>query len=164
MKVEKLMASGVGVCGLEDDLTKVVAVMREKDCGVVPVVDAENRLVGVITDRDVCFAVGTKKLAAVKAREVIDDKTFTACAPDDEIKSALRKMRKHQLKRLPVVAQSGEIVGILSISDVLLKAGKDKKLKKQVYKTLESIYAPRPIVLKAIDAGESANTGDDRMF
>lgn len=153
MKVEKVMTTDVGFCGLEDDLSKVVETMRHKDCGVVPVVDTENRLAGVITDRDVCLAVGGKKLSAVKAGEIIDGETIS-CAPGDKIKSVLKKMRKHRLKRLPVVGQTGEIVGILSITDVLLKVKKDKNLKKQTYKTLRSIFEPRPIVLREIRAAE----------
>ena len=48
------------------------------------------------------------------------------CASDDKIEDALKKMRKHQLKRLAVVGKSGEIVGVLSVSDVLNFAGKTK--------------------------------------
>lgn len=155
MKVEKVMTRNVGVCGLDDDLSKVVEVMRLKDCGVVPVVDAENRLAGVITDRDICLAVGNKKLSAVRAKEIIGDDAVIACAPDDQIKSALRKMRGHQLKRLPVVGESGEVVGILSITNVLRKVKKDKDLQKQTYKTLESISEPRPIVLREMSVSET---------
>ncbi|HXG82595.1 MAG TPA: CBS domain-containing protein [Pyrinomonadaceae bacterium] len=154
MKVGKIMTTDVGFCGLKDDLSKVVETMRHKDCGVVPVVDAENQLVGVITDRDVCLAVGNKKLSAVKAGEITGNDAVTVCAPDDKIKSALRKMRKYQLKRLPVVGQSGEIVGILSVTDVLREVKKDKSLKKQTYKTLRGIFEPRPILLKEITASE----------
>ncbi len=148
------MTTDVGFCGLKDDLSKVVETMRHKDCGIVPILDAENRLAGVITDRDVCLAVGSKKLSAVKAEDVTNGRAVVVCAPGDKIKSVLRKMRKHQLKRFPVVGQSGEIVGILSITDVLRAVKKDGNLKKQTYKTLRSIFEPRPILLKEIADSE----------
>lgn len=155
MKVEKIMTRDVGVCGLEDSLSKVVEVMRHKDCGVVPVVDAANRLAGIITDRDICLRIGDKKFSAVKAGKIIAGGAVIVCAPGDKIISALKKMREHQLKRLPVVGQSGEIAGILSITDVLRKVKKDKNLRKQTYKTLESIFEPRPIVLKEMTISEA---------
>lgn len=145
------MTSDVGICGLEDDLTKIVGIMRQKDCGVVPVADAENRLAGMITDRDICLAVAARdeKISALKAGEIIGGET-ASCQPYDKIKSVLKKMSEQQLKRLPVVGRNGEIVGILSISDVLRAAKKDKVLKKRVYSTLKSIFEPRPIVLHEI--------------
>ncbi len=146
------MTTEVACCGLEDNLTKVVGVMRQKNCGVVPITDAENRLAGIITDRDICLAVTelpNRKISSVKAKEIIRGEVV-ACAPEDKIETALKKMRKHQLKRLPVVDKDSQIVGILSVTDVLLSAGKDKDLKKQIYSTLEGIFEPRPIVLKEI--------------
>ncbi len=160
MKVKKVMTSDVGVCRLEDDLTKIFDVMRQKDCGVVPVVNGENVLAGIITDRDVCLflAARDKKIAGVKAGEIIGGETI-CCEPDDKIETALKKMRKHQLKRLPVIGKSGEIVGILSVSDVLRKVKKDRNLKKRAYKTLEGIFEPRPIVLHEIGA-QTIETSD----
>ncbi len=155
-----MMTVDVGFCGLEDDLTKVIAVMRHKDCGIVPIINAENHLVGVITDRDICLAVAhDKKISKIKAGEILGDGAVIACAPDDKIKTALMKMRKHQLKRLPVIGQSGEIVGILSIADVLRKVKKDKNLKKRTYKTLEGIFEARPILLKEITDSELIQAG-----
>ncbi len=159
-----MMTVDVGFCGLEDDLTKVIAVMRQKDCGVVPVADAANRLVGVITDRDICLAVAArnKKFSGIKAGEIIDGNAIIVCAPDDKIKSVLKKMRRHQLKRLPVVNQNGEIAGILSVTDVLLAVKKDKTLKKQVYSTLKGIFEPRPIVLHEISRAEMVETNESK--
>ncbi len=152
------MTTDVGVCRLEDNLKNVVEIMRQKDCGVVPVADAGNRIVGMITDRDICLAIGAadKKLSAVKAGEIIGGKVI-ACAPDDKIKTVLKKMRKYQLKRLPVIDKNGEIAGILSITDVLLSVRKDKVLKKQIYSTFKSIAEPRPIVLLEIAVSVDAD-------
>lgn len=158
MKVKEIMTTDVGICLLDDDLIRVVEIMRQKDCGVVPVVDAENRIVGILTDRDVCLAVAAlnKKLSAVKVQEIIGGK-FVACSPDDKIETVLKKMRKSQIKRLPVVDRKGEIAGILSITDVLLSVRKDKAVKKQIYSTLKGIVKPQPIVLREIIAAVEAD-------
>ena len=61
MKVEKVMTTGIGCCHPEDNLIEAAEIMRQKDCGVVPVINEENKIVGMITDRDICLAVGDKR-------------------------------------------------------------------------------------------------------
>lgn len=160
MKVKKIMTTDVGCCRLEDNLMKVGGVMRQKNCGVVPITDAENRLAGIITDRDICLAVAdlpNRKISSVKAKEIVRGETII-CAPEDKVEIALKKMRKHQLKRLPVVDKDNQVAGILSITDVLLSAGKDKALKKQIYSTFKGIFESRPIVLQEIAVSEALGT------
>lgn len=156
MKVKKIMTTDVGFCALDDSLLKAVEIMRQKNCGVVPAVDTENRLAGIITDRDICLAAAdapNRKISAIKAEEIIGGEVIS-CEPEDKIEAALKKMRKHQIKRLAVVDKDNQIVGILSITDVLRSAGKDKALKKLLFRTLSSIFEPRPIVLEEITAAE----------
>jgi CBS domain-containing protein len=130
MKVQDIMTADVEACGPESDLAEAAAIMWRKDCGSVPVVDAERRIVGMITDRDICMAVSTRnKLATeLKVGEVISGRVY-ACAPDDAIRDALETMQSSQLRRLPVVDADGSLRGILSINDVVLHArrGKGKK-------------------------------------
>lgn len=151
MKVEKIMKLDIGCCRPNDDLMKAAEIMRQKDCGVVPVIDEENKIVGMITDRDVCFAAlnNSGKISQISVSDLGGAKIVT-CTANDKVEDALKKMRKYQLKRLPVVGKNGELVGILSVSDVLLNARKDKKLKKKIYSTLEAIFQPRPIVLEEV--------------
>ncbi len=58
------------------------------------------------------------------------------------------------MKRLAAISAGGELVGTLSVTDILLAAGKDKKLQKKVYATLKAIFKPSPIVLREVSAGE----------
>jgi CBS domain-containing protein len=162
MKVKDLMKIDVGFCSTEDNLKKAAEVMRYRDCGVVPVVDAEHRVVGMLTDRDICLAVAARnrKASDVKTGELINGKAIV-CSPDDKLEDALKKMRKHQVKRLAAVGGSGELAGILSVSDILLAVGKDKDLKKKIYAALKAIYKPRPIVLREIGKSESLAADDD---
>ncbi len=151
MKVEKIMTLDIGCCRPNDYLVQAVEIMRQKDCGVVPVIDEDNKIVGMITDRDICFAALTnnKKISQIAVSELSGAKIIT-CAAHDKVEDVLKKMRKHQLKRLPVIGKNGELIGVLSVSDVLLNARKDKKLKKKIYSTLEAIFQPRPIVLEEV--------------
>lgn len=151
MKVKKLMKQDVGSCGLTDDLTKAVEVMRFKDCGAIPVVNAEKKLVGIITDRDICLAVAEldKKPSEIKVEEVVKKRIFT-CSANDDLKTALKKMKRVKVKRLPVVDKKREIIGILSITDFLTSLKKDKSFRKKIYSTLKAIGKPKPIILREI--------------
>ena len=153
MKVKDVMKTDVGFCSTEDNLKKTAEIMRHRDCGAVPIVDEENRVVGMLTDRDICLAVAARnrKASDVKNKELMSGSVIV-CSAEDKIEDALRKMRKHQIKRLAAVGAGGELVGILSVSDVLLSIRKDKKLKKKIYLTLKKISEPRRIVLREISA------------
>jgi CBS domain-containing protein len=130
MKVQDIMTSDVETCGPESDLAAAAAIMWRRDCGAVPIVDAERRIVGMITDRDICMAVCTRhKLATeMKVGEVMSGKVY-ACAPDDNIRDAMETMQSSQLRRLPVVDADGTLRGILSINDVVLHSGRGRSKK-----------------------------------
>jgi CBS domain-containing protein len=148
MKVKDVMKTDVAFCSTEDNLKKTAEMMRYRDCGAVPIVNEEKRVVGMVTDRDICLAVAARnrKASDVKTKELMSG--VIVCSAEDKLEDALKKMRKNQIKRLVAVGENGELVGILSVSDILLSAGKDKHLKKKVYATIEKISKPRPIVLR----------------
>ena len=148
MKVRKIMTADVETCSPEDDLAKVVEIMWRRDCGVVPITDDEEKVAGIITDRDIAIASASKNrvLSKIKVADLIGEKIIV-CNADDKSEDALKKMRKYKIKRLPVLDETEKLVGILSISDVLLK---DKKSKKTALKVLQNLAKPRPIILTAI--------------
>lgn len=152
MKVQDVMTAEVGFCQTEDSLAQAANIMWAKDCGAVPVVDVENRVAGIITDRDICIAVATRERRASEI-SVADfcREGIIVCAPNDKLRDALKKMAKNQIKRLPVVSQSGELVGIISVTDILLTTDEDKKLRKTAVSALTEIGRPRPILLTEIE-------------
>ena len=156
MRVKDVMKTDVGFCSTEDNLKKTAEMMRYRDCGVIPIVDEERRVVGMLTDRDICLAVAARnrKASDVKNKELMSGSVIV-CSAEDKLEDALKKMRKHQIKRLAAVGESGELVGILSVADILLSVRKDKHLKKKVYATLDTIAKPRPIVLREIPAKDN---------
>ena len=156
MKVKKLMTAEVEFCHLEDDLAKAVEIMWRRDCGVVPVIDGDMRVVGMITDRDISIAAGSRnqKPSEINIAEVVANGNLVTCSADEAAEDALKKMRRKQIKRIPVVSQNGDLIGILSITDILLK---DRKLKKKVFAALKAIAKPRPIVLDEITEPAAEN-------
>lgn len=152
MKVKKIMTAEAGFCFSEESLSRAVEIMWQRDCGAVPVVDLEMKVVGMITDRDIAIAASfrNRKTSEISIGEVIGKRVFT-CKETEETEDVLKKIRRARVKRIPVTNENGALVGIVSIADLILKA---PKLKKKTYSALKSIVKPRPIVLKQIAAEE----------
>jgi CBS domain-containing protein len=120
MTVKELMKTTVATCAPDGDLGSVVDIMRKHDCGFLPVVDSHGIVTGVVTDRDVCMAGGTRHrpLARVSVKETMSHPVF-ACNADENVKALLATMAKHRVRRLPVLNKSGHLEGVLSIDDVV---------------------------------------------
>jgi len=127
--------------------------MWERDCGCVPVVEAENgtaRLVGMITDRDVCMAAYTqgRLLSEIEVRSAMAT-SVRSCRPTDSLHSALKTMEKNQFHRLPVIDEHGRLVGILSLADAAREAAREhaREAKEmtdgRIGEVLEAISVPR---------------------
>jgi CBS-domain-containing membrane protein len=97
--------------------------MWNRNCGILPVVNNESKVIGVITDRDICIALGTRNRLAgeITVNEVFTRRLF-ACKPEDDIRMALATMAQERVRRLPVVDDEGKLFGILSMDDVVLHA------------------------------------------
>jgi CBS domain-containing protein len=123
MKVRQVMTPNVEACTRASDLAAAAMIMWRDDCGVVPVVDDDQRVVGVVTDRDICMAAATRHLRPeeLSAGEVVSGEVFTV-GPDDDVKRALEMMRERKVRRLPVVDSAGRLEGMLSINDLILHA------------------------------------------
>lgn len=150
MKVSELMKREVFTCHTDDTLNTAARVMWEKDCGCVPVIDDENRVMGMLTDRDICMAAYFEgaRLEDLKASSAMS-KTVFACKPDQMIADAERIMRINQVRRLPVVDDGNHLLGILSLNDIAGEAGFEESQKKkevtfaEVGKTLEGVCKHR---------------------
>ena len=123
MKVKDVMTTDVKHCGLETNLAAAAKIMWEGDCGAVPVTDANGRVVGVITDRDICIAAATRPRTEgeIPVQDVISRKLYT-CGPGDDVRTALETMKSRKIRRLPVVEQGGRLAGIVSIHDIAVQS------------------------------------------
>jgi CBS-domain-containing membrane protein len=89
------------------------------DCGVLPVVSRDQKVVGMITDRDMCMAAclhGTT-LKDLMVGDAMARTVFT-CHAADPIEDAIRRMADHQVRRVPVVDADGRLIGILAMNDI----------------------------------------------
>ena len=120
MTVKELMKTAVATCSPGSDLGAVVTLMRDRDCGFLPVIDSHGIVVGVVTDRDVCMAAGTKHrpLARISVDETMSHPVFS-CFADENVKTVLVTMAKHRTRRLPVLNKSGHLQGVLSMDDIV---------------------------------------------
>lgn len=123
MRVKELMTHSVATCRSSDTLNEAAKIMWEADCGCVPVIDDDRQPVGMITDRDICMATYTqgKPPSAIRLPSAMSSTVIT-CRADDSLAVAEETMRRHRLRRLPVVDTSGAVVGILSLTDLATRS------------------------------------------
>lgn len=118
-QIASIMTGGVLVCTAEDSLVRPTQIMWELDCGIVPVVDSEQRLEGVITDRDICMGAYTKgrPLHEICVADVMS-RPVHRCYAEDSLERAIAIMAAAQVRRLPVVNAEQRVVGIVSLADI----------------------------------------------
>jgi predicted transcriptional regulator len=119
------MTKNVSVADLETTLEEIATMMRDEDAGAIPVLDDE-KLVGIITDRDIvlrCIAEGRDPVGTTS--EDILSADLTTIKPNDDVDIAARVMAQRQVRRLPVVDESGRLLGMLSLGDIAVKEDND---------------------------------------
>jgi CBS domain-containing protein len=117
MKVSDIMTPSPCCCAPEDSLQAVARLMRENDCGAVPVME-RGRVVGIITDRDLAVrAVAEGRGPEVRVGDILTSDP-TCCNPDDDVRDVERVMADRQVRRVPIVDADGDCVGIVSQADL----------------------------------------------
>lgn len=134
MKVSDVMTPNPRTVTLSDSIQVVAKIMRDEDTGAVPVVEDGAHVVGMITDRDIVIrAVADGDMDCTVDDIVTDD---VVCAtPGMSTAEAAELMSEHQVRRLPVVDDDENIVGIVSLGDLAVKEGRDSRMGE----TLENI-------------------------
>jgi CBS domain-containing protein len=152
MHVDELMTSPAATCRPTDMLNRVAQLMWERDCGSIPVVDDEGKPIAMITDRDICMASYTqgKPLFHIPVSAAMS-KNVTVCQKGESLATAESMMRNRQIRRLPVVTNDGQIVGILSLNDIATRGhhkhlgGRGELGSEAIASTLSAICARTPI-------------------
>jgi len=123
MTVKELMTSDVKSCDPDKNLATAAKIMWDGDCGIVPVVNEERKVLGLLTDRDVCIAAATRSMnpANIRVREVMSGDVY-ACSQDDDVRAALKTLKKQRVRRLPVLDIENRLVGIISMNDLVMRA------------------------------------------
>lgn len=120
MKVRDVMTQSAVCCNADTNVGAAVELLWVRNCGMLPVVGNDQKLLGVVTDRDICIAMGTRnRLAGELTVGEIATQNVVTCKPDDEIHEALHTMAGNRVRRLPVVNKEGVPQGILSMDDII---------------------------------------------
>lgn len=141
MRVKNAMTKEVRYCVPSDPAPKAASIMRDEDTGIVPVVDEESRkVVGVVTDRDLCMSIvaEARDPGAVTVESCMTTNLVT-CSSGDSVQKATELMRDNQVRRVPVVDGDGRLQGIVSMAD-LVSRGEIKMT--ETHETLKKVSAP----------------------
>lgn len=149
MKIMDVMVKTPAVCSLETNLGTAVEIMWNRNCGFLPVLDAQRFVVGVVTDRDIAIALGSKNRlpGEITVAEVATRKVHSS-RPEYDIHMALDTMAENKVRRLVVVNELNQLEGVLSMGDVVHFAettpGEKAELSSDaVLRTLKTLYGPQ---------------------
>jgi CBS domain-containing protein len=119
MRVDEAMNREAQFVGINDSLNRVAQCLWDANIGCAPVVDEAGRVVGLVTDRDVCMAAYTqgRTLNQIPVRAAMAQKVI-ACKPSDSILNAEKLMQDNHVHRLAVIDDQNHLLGILSLSDI----------------------------------------------
>lgn len=146
MRVKDVMTQHPVCCRTCDSAQSVAKALRDEDVGSLPVIAEEDphRLVGIITDRDLCCTIVAQGLdPATTAIEVFMKPNPVSCRAEQSLDACEKMMQVHQVRRVPVVDKHGRCVGMVSQADLARLEQPDK-----VHRTVAEISKPaRAIIL-----------------
>jgi len=144
MKAREIMTKSPACCDPSDSIERAATLMAEHDCGCIPVTE-DDRLIGVITDRDIAVrGVAQGKGPNTGVRTLMTSSPCT-CTEDIEVKEVERLMAERQLRRIVVVDDAGHCVGIIAQADLALAAEHAGDVTdKEVARVVERISEPSP--------------------
>ena len=146
MKVSELMIQDVATVRLTDTLEQAAHLMWDRDIGCLPVVDGTQRLLGILTDRDVCMSAYARgePLRAIPVTVAMAPRVYS-CGADDELSDVEAVMASHKVRRVPVLDEVGRVVGILSLDDIAQAATRTHAIsEREVAATLAAIAGSPP--------------------
>ena len=143
MRARDIMTKDPQCCRREETARRAAEVMRDYDCGVIPVIDDSRRVVGIITDRDLAIrAIAAGKTADTRLSDLMTPMAST-CFADDDLRDVERKMVELQVRRIPIVDAGGRCLGIISQADIARAAGRDSSVsEEEIALVVEQISEP----------------------
>ena len=120
MKVSDVMTKNVVSVRADEPLSNAAKLMWDCDCGAIPVIGEGDRVVSVITDRDICMATWFNNLppSALRVSDAMS-RSLYGTSPDDSLAYAEGLMRSKQIRRVPVIDAEQRLLGILSLADIV---------------------------------------------
>ncbi|MBW3660605.1 MAG: CBS domain-containing protein [Gemmatimonadetes bacterium] len=129
MRASDLMTGAPQACRPDDPVDRALAHMDERECGAVPVVDDDRRVVGIVTDRDILFGIrgNDGRMEGLTVSSCMTEHPVTV-RQDDEAADVVRRMRESRIRRVPVVDDAGALVGIVAQADLATRLEDDALL------------------------------------
>lgn len=166
MKVSEIMTTNPACCIPSDAAQTAAIIMRDEDTGIVPVVEnkGSRKLVGVVTDRDLCIGFIAERPQITDAgldwtkapiEQFMTTQVIT-CGSDRDLEDVLALMRENQVRRVLVVDHKNEIQGVVSLSDLMTRGAVPNG---ETHETLKSISMPTGEASKP--RAESAKTASE---
>ena len=137
MKAQEIMSRNPTCVTADTSLVEAARLMKTENIGVVPVVEStgSKRLVGVLTDRDIAIrAVAEGRDGATTSVGHVMSSNIRTSAPDDSVEDVMELMGREQVRRIPIVDDRGNLVGIVAQADIVLEARDNRKAEKTVEK------------------------------
>jgi CBS domain-containing protein len=137
-KIRDIMTEEVECCSLLDNIYEVALKMKQLNVGAIPIIDKE-KLVGMITDRDIVVrGVAEKHPGSTKVEDIMSNNLVTV-SPDSTSKEAAKLMAEHQIRRLPIV-EEGKLIGIVSLGDFAIRELTDDQAKEALTEISEQNF------------------------
>jgi CBS domain-containing protein len=129
LTAREIMTRGVKSVRRDSPLREVAQLMKDEDCGVVPIVDERGTLLGLVTDRDLVIRAftGAQSPDTLRAGDVMTD-DVRVVTPEEDIHSVIELMGRQQVRRVPVVDRDDRLLGIISMGDIANRADYDEEL------------------------------------
>jgi CBS domain-containing protein len=142
MRIRDVMTEEPKFCMADDSVIDAACIMRDEHVGVVPVIESEEsrRVVGMVTDRDLCLGVIAEGQdpAHVRVDQCMTSKVV-CCVREDAVEDVTDLMQANQIRRVPVIDDDGQLVGIVSLADLV---GRARLRSAETIETLKSVSTP----------------------
>lgn len=146
MHAKDIMSQPAVTCPVNSTLDHAARLMWEFDCGIIPVVGDDGRLVGVVTDRDACMAAYTQgRLLSDIPVTVAMARNAIACHLGDSVATLESLMKAHQIHRIPILDDDNRVIGLVSMNDLARLASRAHRsgVDRQLVETMAAICQPR---------------------
>jgi CBS domain-containing protein len=165
MRAKDIMTKDPECCRRDDTAQQAARVMRDRDCGCLPIVDDAGRVVGIVTDRDLAVrAIASGKDPDTKLNDLMTP-VAACCGPDDDLRDVEKKMAELQVRRIPIVDGGGRCVGIVSQADIALASRGPAVTDSEIALVVEQISQPSGRSRSPIDKGTGFNeAGTTQQF
>jgi CBS domain-containing protein len=118
MRCQDLMKTDLECASPQDTVQDAARRMKDQNIGFLPVCDPSNRVLGTVTDRDLAIRVLADGGPASTLIEEVMTREVVCCRPEDELQTAEDLMAKNQKSRIMCIDKNGQLVGIISLSDL----------------------------------------------